>query len=404
MRGPAAYRLERGLQARGRSDDAPSLPRPALAGAERGKPARTGARRDLALDRAFCATVARYLVDVLPRVRRELARLQARAGAIPDPTLRSLALDALAKRGNMEGAALFAVFAPRARGRETVRTLVAFQAAYNYLDTLAEQPSGDPLSNGRRLHEALLVALDPGAEHVDYYAYHPDRDDGGYLAELVDGCRSAFGSLPSYGEVSAAAWGAAARIVAFQSLNLTREQGDHAGLERWGREQTPPGSGLHWWQTAAAGGSSLAVHALIATAAISDVGAEEAAAIECAYFPWICALHSLLDSLVDVEEDERTGQRNLLGYHSSPQQAAFALKMLALRATAATRGLADARRHEVILAAMAAYYLSSPEAATPEARTAVANVTAAAGSLVVPALALFRARRFAARLTHGGYR
>ena len=37
-------------------------------------------------------------------------------------------------------------------------------------------------------------------------------------------------------------------------------------------------------------------------------------AIEGAYFPWICALHSLLDRLVDVAEDERAGQRNLLSY------------------------------------------------------------------------------------------
>jgi tetraprenyl-beta-curcumene synthase len=404
MRGPAAYPLELVSQVRAQRDSGPPPARLAARANEGRGPARAGVRRDLALDAAFCSTAVRYLLEILPRVTRELARLQARARTIPDPALRSLALDALAKRGNMEGAALFAVLAPRAHRGEAVRALVAFQAAYNYLDTLAEQPSADPLSNGRRLHEALLVALDPLAEHADYYAYHPYREDGGYLAQLVDDCRSAFLSLPGHAEVAVAVERAAARIVAFQSLNLTDEQGGHDALERWARRQTPSGPGLHWWETAAAGGSSLAVHALIAIAANPDVGAEDVAAIERAYFPWICALHSLLDSLVDLDEDRQAGQRNLLSYHSSSEQAVFAMKMLALRATAAARCATAAPSHEVILAAMAAYYLSSPEAAAPEARAIARNVTAAVGPLMAPALALFRARRFVARLTHGGYR
>lgn len=326
-----------------------------------------------------------------------------RARAIPDQALRSHALDALAKRGNIEGAALFAVLAPRPHRAETVRALVAFQAAYNYLDTLSEQPSANPSSNGRRLHEALLVALEPAAEHGDYYAHHPQRHDGGYLAGLVERCSSAFLALPSPGTVAPAAWAATARIVTFQSLNLTREQGSHEGLERWARRHTPVGSGLQWWQTAAAGGSSLAVHALIATAARPDASASEVTAIEAAYAPWICALHSLLDGLVDAEEDERTGQRNLLDHHSSPRQAAFAMKMLALQATAAARGLADAPTHEAILAAMVAYYLSSPGLAADEARVTAANVADAVGPLVGLALALFRIRRLAARIAYGGY-
>jgi tetraprenyl-beta-curcumene synthase len=354
----------------------------------------------------FAGTVTHYLLWILPRVTLELAHWRTGAQRIPNPALRRLALQAISKRGNMEGAALFAVLAPRARRRETVRALVAFQTAYNYLDTLAEQPSHDPRSNGRRLHEALLVALGgvaPESAHADYYAHHPHKDDGGYLTELVDTCRSAFLTLPSHAAVSEAAWAAAARIVAFQSLNLTLGQGGHDALERWARLQTPQSSGLHWWQTAAAGGSSLAVHALIAASATPGLKSGQIAAIEAAYFPWICALHSLLDSLVDVEEDERAGQRNLLSYHASPQQAAFAMKVLAPRAAAAARNLPQGSRHAVIVTAMATYYLSSPQASTPSARPIARNVAAALGPLVRPAMALFKARRLAARLTHGAY-
>ncbi len=357
--------------------------------------------RNLAARLALGATVARYLTSVLGPVRRELAHWRERACAIPDPALAAHARASLSKRGNMEGAALFAVLAPASRRRETVRALVAFQMAYNYLDSLCEQPSADPVANGRQLHGALLVALDPAAGHPDYYALHPQREDGGFLLALVDTCRTALGALPSHGAVASGAAAAAERIVGFQSLNLTERQGGHEALERWAHRETPDGSGLAWWQTAAAAGSSLAVHALIAIAARPDVTRRDVEATQAAYFPWTCALHSLLDSLVDVVEDERAGQRNLLSYHASPQQAAFAMKILARRASEAVDALPDKLHHRVILTVMAGYYLSSSEARTPYARAIAANVAAAIGPLLRPVLALFKARRLVTHFTRG---
>jgi ABC-type dipeptide/oligopeptide/nickel transport system ATPase subunit len=194
-----------------------------------------GAREpwDLAAQLALGATVARYLRSVFGPVRRELAHWRERARAIPDPALAAHARAGLSKRGNMEGAALFAVLAPASARRETVRALVAFQTAYNYLDTLCEQPSADPVANGHELHRALLVALDPAASHPDYYALYPQREDGGFLVALVDTCRSALATLPSHPAVAAGAVAAAERIVSFQSLNLTERQGGHEALERW---------------------------------------------------------------------------------------------------------------------------------------------------------------------------
>jgi tetraprenyl-beta-curcumene synthase len=374
-----------------------------IAATEADMSTRPHARGNLAAELTLGSTVARYLTSILPLVRRELAYWQAQALEIPDRELRMHAIEGLSKRGNLEGAALFAILAPRRRRRETVRALVAFQTAYNYLDTLAEQPSADPVANGRQLHQALLVALDPAARHTDYYALHPQHQDGGFLATLVDTCRTALATLPSYTAVSAVSSAATARIVAFQSLNLTARQGGHEALERWARRQGAEAPGLHWWQTAAAGGSSLAVHALIATAADPNVRHQDVEAIEAAYVPWICALHSLLDSLVDVAEDEQAGQRNLLSYHASAGQAAFAMKILAQRATDATRGLPNELQHRVILNAMVGYYLSSPGAGTPYARVIAESVAGAVGPLLSPALGLFKMRRAVAQVVHGGY-
>jgi tetraprenyl-beta-curcumene synthase len=360
--------------------------------------------RDLELPYAFARTVVRYLLLVLPAVRRELAQWRTRAAEIPNANLRRTASRALEKRGNVEGAALFAALAPAGYRARTVRALVAFQTAYNYLDALSELPSEDPVANGYQLHQALLIALQPGAAHPDYYAHNPDGGDGGYLAAIVDACRGAIAVLPSYPLLGQTAREAAVPIVDFQALNLSEGQGGQDGLERWAREATPVASGLEWWEIAAGAGSSLAVYALIAAAATDPcLDGWDAREIDRAYFPWIGTLHSLLDSLVDAAEDERNGQRNLLSYHASAGQAALAMTSLAERATAASGSLPDAPHHRVIVIAMAAYYLSSPGARAADVRPIARDVAGALGPLMTPALVLFRARRLVAYFTRGGY-
>ena len=355
--------------------------------------ARRGPPGNRGLATAYLSSSSRYALTILPAARRELAAWRLRADAIPDPALRRLALAALAKRGNMEGAALLAVFAPHTRRAKTVRALVAFQAAYNYLDMLAEQPCADPQANGRDLHEALLVALDPSAAHGDYYASHPHRDDGGYLLGMVETCRRTLAALPSYGAVAPSALAAAARIVQFQSLNLGELQGGHDGLERWARELAPVAADLEWWEAAGAAGSSLGIHVLIGLAADGRLDPRDLAAIDGAYFPWIGALHSLLDSLIDVAEDRLTGQRSLLSHYDSPAVAALRLRQLASRASFEAAGLPSPARHQVILTAMSAFYLSAPQAAGQDVRPIAASVASGLGSPLIPALSLLRAGR-----------
>ena len=301
----------------------------------------------------------------------------------------------------MQGAALFAVLAPRALRPETVRALVAFQAAYNYLDTLAEQQSAHPVENARRLHRALLVAVDPDIPHEDYYARHPQREDGGYLLEMVECCRASIRVLPSYPQVTRSVQAAAGRIVAFQSLSCDGFEGEYDRLERWARAQAPRESGLRWWESAAAGGSSLGVHVLIGLSARAELEPGEVAAVDHAYFPWIGALHSLLDSVVDVAEDARGGQHNLISHYASQAHAAARLSFLEGRARSATRTLASGYQHEAILTAMECHYLSALEASSPDVVAVADGVAVSAGALSRPVLAMFRAWRRASRLTRG---
>lgn len=356
------------------------------------------ATQRVAMAGAFAGAAQRYWLSVYPYARRELRGWRRRAAEIPARSLRHHALAAhRTKRGNPEGAATFATLVSAGQRRTAVRALVAFQAIYDYVDCLSEQEASDSGANGRQLHNSLVVALDPSARHLDYYALHPYREDGGYLEGLVDACRAACGSLPSYATIAHAIRRVAARIPDYQDLN-SAAPGSHEAFARWARKEAPPAVPLEWWEFAAAAGSSLAVHALVAAAADPDLSKRDAAAIETAYSTWIGALHTLLDSLVDQPEDANAGHHSFVTHYATRQEAAERLGGIASRALQVARELPAGEYHAVILAGMVSYYLSAPEALLPQAREATRSVLAAMGGRASLALLIQRARRRAARL------
>ena len=227
-----------------------------------------------------------YWLEVFPRVRSEVQSWQRRARIIPDENLRTVALKVQqSKRGNLEGAAAFAAFAPRPHRAAVIRTQVSLQAIYDYVDTLAEQPHRDPVGNSRQLHQALLRALEPARPHPDYYAYHSSREDGRYLAAIVESCQTALNTLPSRPSITLAVSRFAERIICYQSFNVpTLPQGDDP-LKAWATSETPARFDLRWWETAASAGSSLGIFALVALAASPRVATAEVQAIERVVFP-----------------------------------------------------------------------------------------------------------------------
>lgn len=353
----------------------------------------TTAWRRAGLAAGFADAAVRYWLTVFPLVHREASRWRQGATAIPEAALRQAARDASAsERANLDGAAAFAAFAPLRRRAPVARAVLAFQAAYDYLDSLAELPSERPEANARALHEALRVAVSPGARHGDYYRHLPGGDDGGYLRALVDTCRGAVATLPGHRVIGPLAARAVARMIDYQALIHAPARKPDA-LRAWADAQRPPGAPLRWWETAAASASSLPVFALIAAAARPDLPPAQARAIADAYFPWVGALHVLLDSLIDAPEDARDGHHSLIAHYRSPQAAADGLGALAQRSFAAVAKLPDGAHHRLILAAMVALYLSAPAAGLPHAVPARERLLAAVGDLALPTMLVLRARR-----------
>ncbi|MDO8213606.1 DUF2600 family protein [Conexibacter sp. CPCC 206217] len=353
------------------------------------------------------AALARYTTTIVPRARAEIARWQQRAQRIPDAEARGLALSTVGEeRLNAEAAAVFALLAPRRARHATTDLLVAWQLMFDYLDTLTERDVRDPLGTSLRLHRALVESF----AHVGPIS--DTAGDGGYLADLVATCRRRFWALPSARAVAGVAAREARRCGAAQShTHAAMLRGELGELRAWARADLPDrrprrvGAGavgisadrsaplLEWWETAAAGISSLAVHALTAAAADPATTVAGARRIALAYAD-VCALSTLLDSLVDVDADNRSGNFSYVAQYPSAAAAAAGMARIAARSAADVRGLPRARTHGVIVAGLAGFYLSDEGAnGSPAARSAAAAVIEQLAPAVHPALALLRVRR-----------
>jgi tetraprenyl-beta-curcumene synthase len=337
----------------------------------------------------------RELAWTLPAVAREVRSWRALAACIPDPAIRGDALSSLArKRGHTDGAALFCILA-RSRDPRLLRLLVAYEILWDFLDTVNEHGADRGTVNGQRLHLALVEALDPARPFSDYYHYHPWHDDGGYLETLVRACRREAESLPSIEYVRPLlvqeAWRA-------QVLGLNHDldpaRRDRA-LRSWAEQEWPTENKATWYELTGAASASLTIHALIALAAKPRVDAAEIERVRAAYSPWISAATTMLDSYVDQREDEANGDHSYVSHYPSGETAFHRIRELVRRSTLEACALPDGERHVLIVACMAAMYLSKDSARTPAMRNTTRALIHAGGPLACLLLPILRLWRIA---------
>jgi tetraprenyl-beta-curcumene synthase len=336
------------------------------------------------------AVSIRYCAFVMPYVAREVRRWRCRAASIPDCRLRAAALETLAhKRFSIDGAALFATIVP-GFNVQSLRLLVAFQVLCDYLDSISEWHGPNQVESGRLLHVALIEALDASAPLSDHYALHPHRDDGGYILALIDACRRAAPSLPSYDRVRSQVVRETGQVEV-QALNHDRDPGRRAAaLRQWVDRHSAKDTDALWFELSGAAGLPLHIHMLLALAADPSTTPTDAARAVAAYVPWVCATATMLDSLVDRDRDAAKGDHSYVAYYDDDRHLTERVLLLVHRARQEVLELRYGERHAVLLAGMVAMYLSEPSAYAPDLRETRRAILAAAGPAVLPILAIMR--------------
>lgn len=343
---------------------------------------------------------ARYWTSVAPIVRRELSRWKEQAEAIGDPELRALALEKLhGEAFHAEAGAMLATLAPRVHRDTVVVAIVALELLFDYLDGLTELPSRDPLREGDRLFGALRKAVTIPVAGTREFVEQPVSDDGGYLDELSRAVSAAVARLPSAAAITQVAQQVASRAGDAQIRMHAATQLGMQQLEQWGRNESQCME-LDWRELVVGSASSvLVLHALIAAAADPGASSEDAARIANAYLS-TCVVLTLLDGLVDHDQDKAHDGLDGPGYLSlfeDQDELPDVLGQAARRAATQARGLPNGAHHVMILVGVVGYYGSAPGAQNALARPLVARVRQELAPLVSPMLAVVRAWRSARR-------
>jgi tetraprenyl-beta-curcumene synthase len=340
---------------------------------------------------ALLRAATRELSWGLHQVTREMRYWRARAARIPSKTIREDALHALdRKRTHADGAALFSIL-PRRRDLNLLRLLVAYELILDFLDNLSERHR--PETNGRQLHLALIDAVDPERTPADYYRHHPWKDDGGYLKALVQACQRRCRELPSYQQVRVALLREAGRTQVLALNHLTDPLERDAALQRWAAIECPDEGDVTWYELGGAASASLVVLALLTLASRESVSADELAATQRVYWPWMSLVAVMLDSYADQAEDAVTGDHSYVAHYPNRELRSARLAHCVRRASVGTLSLPNGHKHAVIVSAMVAMYLSKDSARAPAIRQETKALVRSGGSLarlLQPVLRLWR--------------
>jgi tetraprenyl-beta-curcumene synthase len=342
--------------------------------------------------RALTLSAGRELVWGLCEVKAETSLWRTRADAIPDPTTRDHALEAMDEgRVLIDGAALFWILPPRRRP-DLLRLLVALQTLLNFLDLVLEREARGP---DRRPGSWMWLAR----EALDLSRPPPDREikarlgnDGGYLSALVMACRGGCATLPNYQHARVLLVREAARSRAFEIEHDRDAPRRRATMQAHVAQHFSDVTGIAWWELVGGASALLTAMAVLALAADEATTPDDLVQAADAYV-WVASAAALLDSYVDRPADVSSGAHNWFDYYPTDAHATQRAAELLQGAVSRISVLRNAERHVVIVASMAALWLSSDTARHTDLRAATAAMARSGGGttrLLIPILRTWR--------------
>lgn len=298
---------------------------------------------------------------ILPDVELELQKVRLRAEQIPDQELRLQALSSIqAKKFHCQGGGVYAAANLQYR-TVLIPLIVALQTISDYLDNLCDRSTSLDADDFRMLHQSMIDAVTPNASLKDYYAFREEKEDAGYLHFLVEQCQMQIKQLPSYFAVQT-------YVIELVSLYCDLQVYKHIAkdlreekLLTWWEDHKHKYPQLQWNEFAAATGSTLGMFMLFLTATEPDISNDDGLRIKNIYFPHVCALHILLDYLIDQEEDQLGGDLNFCNYYESEAILVDRIAMIVDRARKDVQQLPASGFHRLIIEGLLALYLSDPK-------------------------------------------
>ncbi|MGV3489367.1 MAG: tetraprenyl-beta-curcumene synthase family protein [Tuberibacillus sp.] len=295
--------------------------------------------------------------DVLPSVKKQLSHWTAFATSIPNQELRKQALASITtKTFHCEGGAIYSLLA-KDRREDVITFIVAYQTISDYLDNLCDRSTSLDPEDFRALHESMIDALTPGTSH-NYYRHRKDREDGGYLSELVCTCQNFLQTLPSLSVIQPFLHELAEYYCDLQVHKHVAREERVGRLQKWFDVYKTRLPDMTWYEFSACSGSTLGIFCLVSYAAVSDQMEKLAEQIKNGYFPWVQGLHILLDYFIDQEEDEKGGDLNFCSFYENEEEMYHRFIYFMEQADKSITHLPDAPFHRMVNRGLIGIYLA----------------------------------------------
>lgn len=295
---------------------------------------------------------------IFPQVKVELNKWKQRAAQIPDPELRKQALSSIEnKTFHCEGGSVYAS-ALHSHREVLIPLIVAYQTISDYLDNLCDRSTSLHSDNFSALHQSMLDAVSLNSDVQDYYQYNAEKNDGGYLQELVHTCQKSIRQLANYYKVQDSIDQLARLYCDLQIHKHVHVDEREARLLAWWKHHQDKAPDLYWNEFSAATGSTLGIFHLFQIASLEEIEEHRIEQVMQCYFPWVCSLHILLDYLVDLEEDQLGGDLNFISYYANPDHIYKRITYITAQARELANHLPDHSFHQLIIDGLLGLYLS----------------------------------------------
>lgn len=302
--------------------------------------------------------MSRIYRRIIPAVHQELAYWKRRAERIPNQELRTQALASIEhKTFHCEGGAILALTANE-NYKKAVKFIVAYQTISDYLDNLCDRSTSLDPDDFTALHRSMSDSLTLEEGPKNYYLLREDQDDGNYLNDLAETCRTVLRELEHYPLIKDYLLELCDYYCDLQVHKHVTHEERVPRLEKWFQRYQNHLPEMEWYEFSACSGSTLGIFCLISYAMREDFQEKDAENIRKGYFPYIQGLHILLDYFIDQEEDRNGGDLNFCFYYKDQETLFKRLKHFVLEADKHTEYLPHKRFHQLINRGLLGIYLS----------------------------------------------
>lgn len=248
-------------------------------------------------------TNVKYMSYGLPNALRELSLIEKEIGKIENTILRNTAIDSLySAREDCICYSVFETF-PNVDKKNCSKFISSLVALTSYLNSLCSRKELLGSGCAEALYGSFLDAVTNTETQSNYYTKCPYKNDGGYLAFLVNRCRDSVNQLPFPGLVKDEIKEYGEKYCSFFTNTFSSKNDIYGSAMSWA-EPSYNKYGLITCMEYSAGCSNLSlIFALFTEGFNKDSNSEIVSNIVNFYFPWVNSLYALMDSYICLQSN-----------------------------------------------------------------------------------------------------